>query len=167
MKPEHFASAAAIILILYIIFKICLSRRHSYKNNNFLPYRKKLLLTKNEWAFYKRLKPIADKYEMGIIAKIRLADLIEVDTNKTKEFNKFFPKISSKHIDFGLVYPDNMEVKYLIELDDRSHNLPKRKERDDFINKVCEKTGYNLIRTYGNIEDIELILKSDIKKHIN
>ena len=156
MKAELIAAIAVIILILYFIYRLCLSKRNS---GSFLPYRKKLLLTKNEWNFYKKLKPVTDKYGYGIIAKVRLADLIEVDTDKTKEFGRFFPKISSKHIDFALINPDNMEVLFLIELDDRSHDLPARKERDDFVNKVCEKTGYHLIRTYGDTEEIKDILQ--------
>ena len=52
-----------------------------------------------------------------------------------------------------------MEVKFLIELDDSSHNRPDRMERDDFINKVCKKTGYVLIRTTGDISEIEKFLK--------
>lgn len=42
------------------------------------PYVKTYLLTKNEWAFYKQLKPITDKYNLHILAKVRLADLVEV-----------------------------------------------------------------------------------------
>lgn len=159
MDMEQLAAIAVILIIIFVLYKISRSRKYSYKNNKFLPYRKKYLLTKNEWNFYKRLKPITDRYGLGIIAKIRLADLIEVDTEKTKEFGRFFPRISSKHIDFGLVNSENMEVKYLIELDDSSHNAPDRIERDDFVNKVCAKTGYVLIRTLGDVSEIEKILK--------
>ena len=31
-----------------------------------LPYTKKLLLTKNEWAFYKKLKPICDRHNLHL-----------------------------------------------------------------------------------------------------
>ena len=41
-------------------------------------YIKPYLLTKKEWAFYKALKPITDKYHLHILAKVRLADLVEV-----------------------------------------------------------------------------------------
>lgn len=125
------------------------------------PYKKKYLLTKNEWFFYKNLKPLSEKYNLHIIAKIRLADLVEVDYNKTKEFNKYFAKIKSKHIDFALTKPDNLEVKYLIELDDNSHNKQDRKNRDEFLNKICNETGYKLIRTFGDITQIENIIKED------
>lgn len=159
MDAETLVAIVAVLLIVFGFYGIYRSK-HSYKNNRFLPYRKKYLLTKNEWIFYKKLKPLADRYGLGIIAKIRLADLIEVDTKKTKEFGRFFSRISSKHIDFGLVNPENMEVRYLIELDDSSHSRPDRMERDDFINRVCEKTGYVLIRTTGDISEVEKFLKS-------
>ena len=159
MDAEQLAAVGALVLIAAGIYFSYRSRKNSYKNNRFLPYRRKYLLTKNEWLFYKRLKPLADRYGLGITAKIRLADLIEVDTEQTREFGRFFSRISSKHIDFGLVNPENMEVKFLIELDDSSHNRPDRMERDDFINKVCKKTGYVLIRTTGDISEIEKFLK--------
>lgn len=159
MDAEQLAAVGVLVLIAAGIYFSYRSRKNSYKNNRFLPYRRKYLLTKNEWLFYKRLKPLADRYGLGITAKIRLADLIEVDTEQTREFGRFFSRISSKHIDFGLVNPENMEVKFLIELDDSSHNRPDRMERDDFINKVCKKTGYVLIRTTGDISEIEKFLK--------
>lgn len=34
------------------------------------PYIKPYLLTKKEWAFYKALKPITDKYHLHILAKV-------------------------------------------------------------------------------------------------
>ncbi len=159
MDAEQLAAVGALVLIAAGIYFSYRSRKNSYKNNRFLPYRRKYLLTKNEWLFYKRLKPLADRYGLGITAKIRLADLIEVDTEQTREFGRFFSRISSKHIDFGLVNPENMEVKFLIELDDSSHNRPDRMERDNFINKVCKKTGYVLIRTTGDISEIKKFLK--------
>lgn len=160
MDAELAAAAAVILLIIFVCFFVYCSRRNTYKNNRFLPYRRKYLLTKNEWAFYKRLKPLADRYRMAVIAKIRLADLIEVDTSETTEFGRFFSRISSKHIDFGLVNPENMEVLFLIELDDSSHSRPERMERDDFVNRVCAKTGYTLIRTHGDISEVEQYLKN-------
>lgn len=113
-----------------------------------IPYRRKYLLTKNELYFYKQLKPIATEYGYTIISKIRLADLIEVNNEiNDNEKLKYFNKIASKHIDFALCNPDNLYIEYLIELDDNSHNGQKRKERDIFIEKVIEKSGYKLIRT--------------------
>lgn len=136
-----------------------------------LPYKKKLLLTKNEWAFYKGLKPIADELGYSVLAKIRLADLVEVDVKDNKEFMKYFNKINKKHVDFVLAKPENLQIELLIELDDNSHNSAQ-KQRDEFIEALYKQTGYKLLRVKGAGELKEKILeyttrtKNDAKKEI-
>lgn len=119
------------------------------------PYKKKLLLTKNEWYFYKKLKPICDKHNLHILSKIRFADLVEVkESVDQKEKIKYLNKISRKHIDYVLCKPDNLQVIALIELDDRSHERKDRIERDNFVDKVCEAANYKIIHI-KNYEEIE------------
>ncbi|MBQ7118228.1 MAG: DUF2726 domain-containing protein [Clostridia bacterium] len=114
-----------------------------------LPYKKKLLLTKNEWSFYKSLKPVADELGYSVLAKIRVADLVEVIPTKDRsEWQKYFNKINKKHVDFVLAKPENLQVILLIELDDNSHN-DKQKQRDEFIEALYKQTGYTLLRTSG------------------
>lgn len=114
-----------------------------------MPYRKKLLLTKNEWTFYKELKPIADEMKLSVLAKIRVADLVEVDGSINKsEWQKYFNKINKKHIDFALANPANLRIELLIELDDNSHNNAQI-ERDKFVEELYKKTGYPFLRTRG------------------
>ncbi|MBR6966927.1 MAG: DUF2726 domain-containing protein [Ruminococcus sp.] len=115
------------------------------------------MLTKNEYYFYNKLKEIAGPLNLQILAKIRLADLIEVDTNQAgKEWAKYFAKIKSKHIDFVIV--DNMKVIILLELDDSSHQKDDRKERDSFVNNALSKAGYTIIWTNGNMDLIKKAL---------
>lgn len=40
---------------------VTLSEDKVIETSEQLPYKKKLLLTKNEWSFYKSLKPVAEK----------------------------------------------------------------------------------------------------------
>ena len=119
-----------------------------------LPYKKKLLLTKNEWRFYKDLKPIADKEHCTIIAKVRLADLVEVDTQRIQknEYMKYFNTIAKKHIDFALCNPDNLAILELIELDDNSHNNNSRVVRDNLVDKILTEAGYKITHV-NNITD--------------
>lgn len=167
----------SIITILFLIILILVYRdvkreqnnqkkETEIKDNNELPYKKKLLLTKNEWVFYKKLKPICDKYKLHIISKVRLADLVEVNKNKSdKDYIKYFNMISRKHIDFVICKPDNLQVLALIELDDKSHNKQERIDRDNFVNNVCKITNYKLLRI-TNYDDIEKQLtESEIIKH--
>lgn len=113
-----------------------------------LPYKKKLLLTKNEWSFYKALKPAADELGYTVLAKIRVADLVEVAVSDRSEWQKYFNKINKKHIDFALAKPENLQIVLLIELDDNSHN-DAQKKRDEFIEALYKQTGYKLLRTKG------------------
>lgn len=106
--------------------------------NSTLPYSKKYLLTKNEWFFYKQLKKVE----------------VKKGTDK-KEWGKYFSKIKSKHLDFVLCNPDNLAVLLLIELDDTSHEQEERKERDEFVERLLNQVGYQLlrVRSDSNIEE--------------
>ena len=134
-----------------------------------LPYRRKFLLTKNEYWFYKSLKEIADKYGFAVLAKIRFADLVEVSAEvDKKEYMKYFGKIKSKHIDFILCKKDNLYPELLIELNDSSHNKEDRIKRDDFIKKIAEKVGYKMIFVSGTQNLEETIIKAlEIKSENN
>lgn len=118
------------------------------------PFHKKLLLTKNEFYFYKRLKEITDSASLQILAKIRLADLIEVNSGLTKqEWNRYFSKIKAKHIDFAIV--QDMRIIMLIELDDNTHNNASREKRDIFVENALTNAGYLFVRTYGDVKCVE------------
>ena len=140
---------------------INIENQNEIKNekSEYLPYHKKLLLTKNEYYFYNNLKKITNEKNLQILAKIRLADLIEVNQG-TNEWNKYFAKIKSKHIDFAIA--DNMKIIVIIELDDKSHEKQNRIERDEFVDAALTKTGYKIIRTLGNTEEIEKYINSII-----
>ena len=122
----------------------------SFDKEEKLPYRRKYLLTKNEYWFYKTLKQIADKNGYSVIAKVRLADLIEVNSEvERKDYLKYFGKIKSKHIDFILCDGENLYPLLLIELNDNSHKKEDRADRDGFIEKIAEKTGYKILFVSG------------------
>lgn len=124
-----------------------------------LPYHKKMLLTKNEYYFFKKLKELTDKDNLQILAKIRLADLIEVNNGLSKsEWGTYFGKIKSKHIDFAIA--DNMKIVALIELDDSSHQKFDRVHRDIFVNAALNAAGYTVVRTNGDISYIQACINS-------
>ena len=135
--------------------------QESKEDEQKLPYHFKYLLTKNEWDFYKKMKVVADKHDLHIIAKVRLADLVEVDDYLTgNAFNKYFWKIQAKHVDFVLCNPNNLAVLAIVELDDSSHNAnADRAERDDFVDKVLKKCNYKIIHTYNGTTNFEEVLQ--------
>ncbi len=134
------------------------------KDDGVYPYEQSYLLTKNEWSFHKRLKPIADSMGYTILAKIRLADLIKVKTGLSKkDYNKYFAKIRAKHIDFMLCNPDNLAPILLIELDDPSHKREDRIQRDKFVDNALHAAGYKILHTFGGSEletEIKTILQT-------
>lgn len=147
--------ALAILGVIVFLKENVLKKDTLIQDKQNLPYKKKFLLTKNEWAFYKDLKKVTDKYNLHILSKIRLADLVEVKSgldNKTRM--KYFGKIKSKHIDFALCNPENLSILLLIELDDSSHDRSDRMERDSFVENLFQETGYKLLRVRSSV-DIE------------
>lgn len=126
----------------------------------FCAYQRKKILTKNEYYFYTKLKEVTNKYNLQILTKIRLADLIEVKTYSINrnEWGTYFNKIKAKHIDFAIV--DDMKVLLIIELDDQSHNNIERIERDKFVDDNLTACGYKIVHTRGAIDAIEKELQT-------
>lgn len=146
---------AAVVIILIMGF--------SGKKQKPVQYKAKLLLTKHEFWFYNSLKAVTEPMGLQILAKIRLADLVDPMPNADrKEWYRDFAKVQSKHIDFAIC--DNMKVLLLIELDDKSHEQAERQERDVFVNAVLSSAGYTLIRTYGETEPIKQALDEKMRK---
>ncbi len=119
-----------------------------YYQTQYIPYRPKYFLTKNELYFYKELKKIADEKNLVVLSKVRVADLVEVEPMDRGQWQTYFNKINRKHVDFALANPQNLQIQLLIELDDYSHN-DKQYERDRFLEAVYKKTNYKLLRVKG------------------
>lgn len=171
-----------IIGIVFIIVMIidCLVRKKSinkdnsyeekdekeevYTNKNECPYCRTDLLTKSEWAFYKyKLKPIADKYNLHILSKVRMEDIIAVKKgldNKIRQSAR--NKIKCRHIDFVITNPENLRILLAIELDGKSHEKIDQQQADYFKNTIFEDVGLPLIRTNGQ-EDIETLICEKLK----
>lgn len=113
-------------------------------------YQRKYLLTPNEYHAYKQLKTILNKYEMIICPKVRLLDIIEPINGD--HYKGALGKIQSKHVDF-VVCDKNLYVKGILELDDNSHNLPERQERDKFVDEVLRNVGYKVVRVRAVTEE--------------
>lgn len=101
------------------------------------------LLTKNEAAFFRVLKSVVPEF-YAVSCKVRLADLVTCDDSDWKQ--GFANRISQKHIDFVVSSTDSSRIVAAIELDDSSHDLPERRERDRFVNQLFWRIGVKLIR---------------------
>lgn len=119
-------------------------------------YQAKLLLTRNEWYEYKKLKKFTDERNLHICPKVRLLDIVEPKNGKG--YMGALGKIKSKHVDFVITDQD-LRIKGIIELDDRSHDTPDRIERDNFVDAVLMNVGYKIVHTRSITEQtiIELL----------
>ena len=108
-------------------------------------YQRKLLLTKNEWYEYRKLKQLAEGRGLQVCPKVRLLDLIEPRRGDPK-FKTLFYKIQAKHVDF-VICDNELRVKAILELDDNSHDHADRMERDKFVDLILKDVGYIVIRT--------------------
>lgn len=123
------------------------------KSESSLPYEKASLLTNNERNFYETIRLIAEKLNMNVLSKVRLADIVNVNRNiqsKTFEWWGYFKQISQKHIDFALADKGSLEIKLVIEVDDSSHKRADRIERDRFVDQVLSDVGIPIL----HIEDV-------------
>lgn len=147
-------SAAAIALLVFLVRLIKKLRKPDITKM----YRSKPILTDREYSFYCKLREISDECGLRIFTKVRLADLIEPkDRDDMSLWWQCFNKIKAKHIDFVLA-DDDTNIILLIELDDSTHARADRIERDEFVDAVLDNTGYILIRTYGETDEIERML---------
>lgn len=116
-------------------------------------YQKRWMFTYNEKDAYRKLKAIADELGYTVFAKVRLLDILEPQKG-TKKYKTYFYKIQAKHVDFVLC-DQKLVAKYIIELDDSSHDTQPRKERDEFVDQVLESVGYKIIHTRAITDDIK------------
>nr|WP_326171397.1 DUF2726 domain-containing protein [uncultured Oscillibacter sp.] len=152
-----------ILLICYIIYKRKQNNREIETNETEIPinieraYQKKWILTYNEKDAYRKIKEITDKLGYTLFTKVRLFDLIEPVRGNPKYKTNLY-KIQAKHVDF-VICDEKLVARYVIELDDNSHNSEKRRQRDEFVNAILISTGYKVLHVRAiKTEEIEAFL---------
>ena len=149
------AVIAAAILLLFFIWLLLGRRAAGNADLSEYPYEPRPLLTSNEERFYQALRPIAERYGLHILSKVRLADFVGVRPGLEKnEYGRYFSKIQAKHVDFLLADPEVLEPVLLIEVDDSTHEAPSRQSRDDFVDGVYREIGLPILHVW-DLEELE------------
>jgi hypothetical protein len=125
-----------------------------------LPYeREEALFTAAERSFLGVLaQAVGERY--AIFGKIRLADIVRPRCGLSQQQRyAALNRIISKHVDFVLCEPSSLQVVGVIELDDRSHQSERRRERDLFLDGALAAAGIPVLhvtaqRTY-TVADIQ------------
>lgn len=133
-----------IIIFLFIIISIVAILKKDAIDYPY--YKKKYLLSKAERSFYGVLSQSVNNDTL-VFAKVRIADVVGIrkGTNR-KNFYRAFNRITNKHFDFVLADKNDLSIKAVIELDDKSHNSQKSVSKDKFVNNCCDKAGLKIIR---------------------
>jgi hypothetical protein len=82
-----------------------------------------------------------------IFGKVRLADVIRVKRGMSRAtWQSAFNQIQSKHLDFVACDPNDLTIRFVVELDDKSHAKTNRQTRDDFVNQALAAAGVPFFR---------------------
>ncbi len=136
------------VLVLLLLFR----RGNLFLNTSRAPYQRGRFLTANEKCFLRALDgALGEGYR--VFAQVRLADLVEV-REKFSDARRWaaLKKVFGKSVDFVIVDGFTFEPVAVIEVDDRTHLLSTRQERDVFVNSVFEEIGLPMLRVTAKRE---------------
>lgn len=122
------------------------------------------ICTPAELAFLRALDQAALPSQR-IFTMVRLIDVIEPAVKDHATRNR----VIQKHLDFLLCDRDTTKPLCAIELNDRSHDQPKRRQRDDFVGQAMQQAGIPILfkkaaRSYDTEElrgEIAQLLKAN------
>jgi len=136
IQSHPYLILAVLFILVCLILKLIPSKKYKYKRRD--------LLTKPELKFFIKLQEYAEEQSLLVFPKVRLADILKPDERQNR-WQAAFNKIKSKHVDFVLCDKTTLEIKYIVELDDKSHERPDRKERDAFVDSIMAQCKYEII----------------------
>jgi Protein of unknown function (DUF2726) len=127
-----------LVIVILIALAAFLKGAKTGAGSDGFPYqRNKALFSPAERSFLGALEQAVGG-EYRVFGKVRIADVASVRSNPNRAFwQRAFNRISAKHFDFILCKPDDLSIVCAVELDDKSHQQMKRKDRDDFVAGLC------------------------------
>lgn len=102
-------------------------------------------LSPAELSFFQVLRSVTGE-QVVACAKVSLGDLFFAQTGDARKNRAVANRIDRKHVDFLLCEMATMRPMLGIELDDRSHDRPERKARDELVDGVFAAAGLPLLR---------------------
>ena len=148
MNATTLIIAAGVVLLVLMVLKTVLPLLlGGGGKTGTLPYESKgNLVTPAERSFLGVLDQVVGQH-YRIMVQVRLADVIKVEKGLDKQsWGRAFGKIKAKHLDFVACDPNDLSIKFAVELDDSSHAKSDRRKRDDFVNEAMKAAGIPLYR---------------------
>src|SRR5205085_2182044 len=131
------------VIVVVLVCVVLLIQQVAGRPDGRLPYvSREVLLSQGELAFFRVLRRSVPP-DLLIAPKVRLADLIKCPASARKD--GFPGRISQKHVDFVLFDAATAAITLVIELDDRSHQRPDRRDRDAFVDRALAAAGIPIL----------------------
>lgn len=146
MKPV--VLLVVVCVILGVIFLVLLARAHLSEGSDWPFYAKKLLSSPEQVLYHRLVHALP---ECIVLAQVQLSRVLGV--KKGFNFAQWNNRINRLSLDFVVCLKDSSVVA-AIELDDASHNHPRRWEPDARKAKALQSAGITLIRwSPGSLPD--------------
>ncbi len=159
-----------ILLAIIAIIAIAVAIWDSLsKKPEIFPYqKKKYFLTPTEKIFFEVLLQILNN-QYFVFPQVHIASILEVRKGQAN-YMAYFNKIIRKSFDFVIFDKQNLNALLVIELDDSSHNQPKRVERDEFVNETLKVSDLNILHIKPqqnyNLEELKQSILSKLENHV-
>lgn len=164
LSPTTQTFLLIIIVALSVGYLLLKSRKRSpFTDGTPLPYTRRPLMTSTELVVYDILLEALPNYM--VFPQIQASRILEVPKNKETYY--WFNFVSRLSYDFVICRLDSTPIA-VIEIDDATHELPKRKEADNRKDKATTAAGVFMLRwSVGETPEIReiqrLIQKLDKK----
>ncbi len=123
-------------------------------------YERKSYMTMCEYSFYNKLASVfAEKYIVA--AQVPLSSVIR------KKSDARFQSELYRIVDFALVDKVTMEIKLLIELNDKSHFEKNRQYRDFRVKEICGEANIPLLTFWTHYDNEISYVKNRIEKTLS
>ena len=136
VNPTTTALLLAIGLAVYLVFWVFGPKaKYSAAGPIFTPA---------EMRFYRALTR-AVREDHLVFGKVRVADLVTVEAATKKAHLTEHGRIAQKHIDFVVLDRTSLEIICAVELNDKSHGIHSRRQRDVFLKRVFSEAKVPLV----------------------
>lgn len=117
-------------------------------------------MTDYERYFYNIFIELEKELDVRVQPQINLATIIQKETN-----NRYIGELFW-NIDFGIFDKDYKGLLLLIEINDKTHNSPKRKKRDKKVEEIVGSANIRLIKFYSGYDNKRDYVKNRVKKEL-
>ena len=133
-----------IVALIALIVLVTLIRGTRARSAGYAYHRKPLLSPWERAAF----STLAGQLRPGqhLCPQVRVADLLTVIARDPSARQTAHNRVASKSVDFVVVDIATGDARLVIELDDRSHDRPDRRDRDALVDAALRVAGIPIVR---------------------